>query len=47
MKISIFDIEANGLNADKIWCLATNTKTGQRATHKYDQIVSYLTRPEV
>ena len=26
MKISIFDIEANGLNADRVWCLATNTK---------------------
>lgn len=47
MKISIFDIEANGLNADKIWCLATNTKTGQIATHKYDQMVSFLTSAEV
>lgn len=47
MNVNIFDIEANGFNADKIWCLATNKKVGQIATDNYDKMRSFLTNSKI
>lgn len=43
----IFDIEANGLVPDKIWCLAANTPNGVRSTTSYDKMREKLLNADV
>ena len=47
MKVEVFDIETDGINATKIHCLAKMTKNGPVATAKYDHMRSFLDGSEV
>lgn len=45
--IAVFDIEADGLNPTKLWCLAVKDKKGSRATPDYDRMRSFFSKTEV
>ena len=40
MKTLIFDIETNGIDPDKIWCISTvNTETNETISYGPDRLV--------
>lgn len=45
--IAIFDIEADGLDASRIWCLAVKQSTGSKATTSYENMRKFFTNAEV
>ncbi len=48
MKVSIFDIEANGLNPDRIWCLAYKIGGDKvRSTTSYDEMREFFLSQEI
>lgn len=47
MKIEVFDIETDSLNATKIHCLAKSAKNGPVATAKYSHMKSFLENADV
>lgn len=47
MRINVFDIEANGLNATKLHCLALNNNGNILATTSLDKMRSFLLKAEV
>lgn len=47
MDVSIFDIEANGLNPDKIWCLAVKDKGKSKSTPSYDNMRKFFTKANI
>lgn len=47
MQVSVFDIEANGLTPDKIWCLAVKDEKGLKATDKYSHMRSFFQKAKV
>jgi hypothetical protein len=47
MNVSIFDIEANGLDPDRIWCLAAKDNTGSKATSSYDNMRKFFVKADI
>lgn len=45
--IAIFDIEANGLEPTKIWCLSVNTSKGSKSTTSYDNMRSFFSKNKI
>lgn len=46
-KVAIFDIEADGLNASRIWCLAVKDSKGSRSTARPEHMVKFFTNATV
>lgn len=47
MRINVFDVEANGLTPDLIWCLCANFNGKLRVTSEYKNMIKFLTEAEV
>lgn len=47
MDVAIFDIEANGLEPTKIWCLSVNTNKGSKSTTSYDNMRSFFSKNKI
>lgn len=45
--IAVFDIEADGLNPSKIWCLAVNDPKGSRSTTSYSNMQKFFHKAKV
>lgn len=45
--VAVFDLEADGLNPTKIWCVAVKDEKGSRVTHDYDKMKSFFRKAKI
>lgn len=45
--VAVFDIEANGLDPDKIWCIAVHDEKSSRSTTNYSHMRRFFTNAKV